>query len=428
MKRIFDYYQAKRNRILYIEVLKETVQGDFDEELVLTSKLKSVGSTSSVGELRTTEFSQLQSEKAIEGYRLNLYFSTKDSEVLASWLGMGRTVFVCIVLALSVLKLSSDSETLVLNPLDHMVKKVDRISKNPLEAAEIEEKELHENEELLKKDPKAWVEAKEASSYEPAVLEKIVIKIGVLLAIGFGEAGSRIIAQNIAENSGSVNPMIEGRKMVAIFGFCDIRGFSEVTDALKTDIMPFVNTIADIVHSIVNLHQGAANKNIGEAFLLVWKVPEITGEVSIDSNSPAADPMDNIDQSQAKILADLSVIAFVKVIAAVQKSPALDEFCQKEELLRKVNRDKYKISMGFGLHIGWAIEGAIGSKFKIDASYLSPNVNMSARLEAATRQFGVHILISGVLVEFVSPKIRSFLRHIDTVTVKGSIQPVGRPR
>jgi len=36
--------------------------------------------------------------------------------------------------------------------------------------------------------------------------------------------------------------------------------------------------------------------------------------------------------------------------------------------------------MGFGLHLGWAIEGAIGSHYKFDASYLSPNVNMAARL------------------------------------------------
>ncbi len=50
--------------------------------------------------------------------------------------------------------------------------------------------------------------------------------------------------------------------------------------------------------------------------------------------------------------------------------------------------------MGFGLHVGWAIEGAIGSEYKIDASYLSPNVNMASRLEAATKQFGVNFLIS----------------------------------
>ena len=45
----------------------------------------------------------------------------------------------------------------------------------------------------------------------------------------------------------------------------------------------------------------------------------------------------------------------------------------------------YSVKMGFGLHAGWSIEGAIGSFFKIDASYLSPNVNMASRLEAATK-------------------------------------------
>ena len=41
--------------------------------------------------------------------------------------------------------------------------------------------------------------------------------------------------------------------------------------------------------------------------------------------------------------------------------------------------------MGFGLHVGWAIEGPIGSEFKIDASYLGPHVNMASRLEGATK-------------------------------------------
>ena len=31
----------------------------------------------------------------------------------------------------------------------------------------------------------------------------------------------------------------------------------------------------------------------------------------------------------------------------------------------------FKVRMGCGLNLGWAIEGALGSKFKIDASYLS---------------------------------------------------------
>lgn len=81
--------------------------------------------------------------------------------------------------------------------------------------------------------------------------------------------------------------------------------------------------------------------------------------------------------------------------------------------------------MGFGLHIGWGIEGAIGSEFKIDASYLSPNVNLAARLEAATKQYGVPLLISHNLEACCSAGMRTLTRKIDIVTVKGSRQPMG---
>ena len=39
---------------------------------------------------------------------------------------------------------------------------------------------------------------------------------------------------------------------------------------------------------------------------------------------------------------------------------------------------------------------AAGSEYKVDASYLSPNVNITSRLEAATKQFGVSMLMSKV--------------------------------
>lgn len=76
--------------------------------------------------------------------------------------------------------------------------------------------------------------------------------------------------------------------------------------------------------------------------------------------------------------------------------------------------------------MGWAIEGAIGSMFKIDASYLSPNVNMASRLEAATKQYGVFHLVSGPFYRLLSNLAQSKMRHLDRVTVKGSIQPVGK--
>jgi hypothetical protein len=104
---------------------------------------------------------------------------------------------------------------------------------------------------------------------ETATLEKLIMKIGALLAVGFGEAGSEIIAANM--QGGEVDPMLPGKKMMAIFGFCDIRNFTDATEVLQQGVMVFVNEIAEIVHGTVDHYSGAANKNIGDAFLLVWK-------------------------------------------------------------------------------------------------------------------------------------------------------------
>jgi len=93
-----------------------------------------------------------------------------------------------------------------------------------------------------------------------------------LLALGFGDAGSEIIALNMSQ-SGDVNPMIPGKKLLAIYGFCDIRNFTDATEVLQEEVMLFVNNIGEIVHRMVDRFLGGANKNIGDAFLLVWKIP-----------------------------------------------------------------------------------------------------------------------------------------------------------
>lgn len=268
-----------------------------------------------------------------------------------------------------------------------MLEKVKRIAKNPLEAAQMEENEALAIEEVNKKaNNNKKDKKKEEATYETTILEKTIIKIGALLALGFGEAGSEIIAQNMSK-SGEVDPMIPGKKIMAIFGFCDIRNFTDATEILQEDVMVFVNEIAEIVHTLVDHFSGAANKNIGDAFLLVWKFPE--NEVKSDPNNPS-----NLVLSESrpvKQIADMSVIAFLKIVAGINLSKKLKKYKEHKGLNERM--PNYCVRMGFGLHVGWAIEGAIGSEFKIDASYLSPNVNMASRLEAATKQFGVPILV-----------------------------------
>lgn len=180
--------------------------------------------------------------------------------------------------------------------------------------------------------------------------------------------------------------MLKGKKVFAIFGFCDIRNFNDTTDILKNGVMQYVNDIAKIVHNIADLHYGAANKNIGEAFLLVWKIPD--RDVILDEE-------DNLKIKKGwktTILTELAVISLVKMISKISKSRRLSLYRENKALSDRMGGE-FRVTLGFGLHMGWAIEGAIGSKFKIDASYLSPNVNMAARLQAATKQFGVSILL-----------------------------------
>ena len=83
-----------------------------------------------------------------------------------------------------------------------------------------------------------------------------------------------------------------------------------------------------------------------------------------------------------------------------------------------------QVKLNFGLHFGWAIEGALGSKLKVDATYLSPNVNLASRLEAATHQFGTSFLMSGEFVQNLSAPVKSLCRNVDVITAKGSEFPM----
>jgi len=236
---------------------------------------------------------------------------------------------------------------------------------------------------------------------ETDVLEKTIIKLGGLCALGFGEAGSLIIASNMkGGQSAEITAMVPGRRVNAIFGFCDIRNFTDATEILQDAVMLFVNQIAEIMHTLVDEHRGAPNKNIGDAFLIVWRMDE------------------DLSEWQEQRMADLAILCFVRVIAACGRSPVL---ASQTQLLRK-HLPNYNMKIGYGMHLGWAIEGAIGSEFKIDASYLSPNVNVSSKLEGATKTYGVSILMSDALVQSTTENITALCRKIDHVIIPGQWQ------
>lgn len=86
---------------------------------------------------------------------------------------------------------SKDANDLALRPIERMIEKVNKIAKNPNLAIELK----------LAKD--------NAETNETVKIENAVIKIGILLALGFGDAGSEIIGSNMSK-SGDVDPMLPG--------------------------------------------------------------------------------------------------------------------------------------------------------------------------------------------------------------------------
>jgi len=65
---------------------------------------------------------------------------------------------------------------------------------------------------------------------------------------------------------------------------------------LEKDVMIFVNEISKVVHKEVDLFLGAANKNIGDAFLLTWKIP--FDEVNYNELTNDLELMDTIGVTQ----------------------------------------------------------------------------------------------------------------------------------
>lgn len=359
---------------------------------------------------------------------VQIYHSIKQEAQLSGLLNIFKTLYIMAIIVIGAVVFESDSKNLVLDPLEIMIEIVELVEQDPIMAKNVESLKsgiknqmMNNNNDQDKKKKNGKDRMKENKDrYEIKMIENSIVKISSLLAICFGDAGGDIIKQNI-EKGKDFNPMTEGKKKHAIFGFCDIRQFPYVNDALQERTMIFVNQISEIVHSSIDRFSGATNKNIGDAYLSAWRFKKIT---EVDGKKITKEIPNDVSNPEAQSIADQAVLGFLQIIIKINSDIDILNYKKDEAIMKHHHLKNYKVKMGFGLHLGWAIEGAIGSTYKMDASYLSPNVNISARLEAATKQYGVYILISGELYDLCSSRIKKICRLIDIVAVKGSIKPI----
>jgi len=393
--------------------------------------------TSSTEDLRKSDIEMYFVGNATWQARSLAIISTKSMNQTHAVNAMLMTVFSVFVIILWAWSFRRDHQKLVIAPVTRMVDTLQEMALDPRRAVE-----------------RAGMDNKIGSqASEMEVIETCIGRFGGLLKVGFGEAGMSIIARNLGQES--FDPVVPGRIVKAVFGFCDIRNFTDCCEVFKKDTMIFTNCVAHIVHGLVEQSGGCVNKNIGDAFLSVWKLKEIgkdeqfqrvptesegvqttsfnnenKSEAGSEAGTPSAS-VRRVNRSQSRFVHHLTgaentceetLRAFLRMNEQIKVSDSIKEFSQDARLQRKL--PGYIVRMGSGLHLGWAIEGAVGSAHKVDATYLSPHVNMASRLEAATKQYGVNILMSNSLVDSFGMEMRSECRPIDKVTVKGSEEPL----
>jgi hypothetical protein len=249
----------------------------------------------------------------------------------------------------------------------------------------------------------------------------------------------------------------------ALFAFAAINGYDHALKCLGGDVVILINDVAAVLHGEVFRwgfgDSGQCNKNLGAAFLMVFRiglVKEVVEKLHEATNvvfatavhkktarkklkpGTAASQWGKISKHRANqdsaitnamqlslqslpgisTFTDRAVIGMLKSFAGIHRDNKLRSWSRDFRLSAGVGA--FSVDMIFGMDAGWAVEGAVGSEYKIDATYLSPHVNMASRMMSACKQYGVTILLSEAVQELMSDVARTKLRNIDRVTVKGS--------
>ncbi|MFN3697512.1 MAG: adenylate/guanylate cyclase domain-containing protein [Pseudobdellovibrio sp.] len=198
---------------------------------------------------------------------------------------------------------------------------------------------------------------------------------------------------SITENLLSQEISVGGtRKDVTVF-FSDIRGFTKFSEGHSPEeVVSMLNEYFEVMVKIINDHGGVVDKFIGDAIMAVWGVP-----------SPGPHDTENA------------------LSACLKMREALHELNRS-----RANRGLSEIHIGMGLHAGAAISGTIGSEQRMEFTVIGDTVNVTSRIESATKNFEVDLLISDeVFRRLESEQDKKFKFHLaGDIEVKGKSLPL----
>jgi adenylate cyclase len=174
------------------------------------------------------------------------------------------------------------------------------------------------------------------------------------------------------------------------FLFCDIRGFTPISEQYKTDpqgLTQLINKFLTPMTNIIMEHKGTIDKYMGDCIMAFWNAPlEVNGH------------------EQKAVLAAQDMVNGVR---------RLNEELSKDNLL--------PINIGIGINTGACVVGNMGSDQRFDYSVLGDAVNLGSRLEGQSKSYGVITVIGEETARSVT---EVQMVELDLIAVKGKDVPV----
>jgi class 3 adenylate cyclase/CHASE2 domain-containing sensor protein len=200
------------------------------------------------------------------------------------------------------------------------------------------------------------------------------------------------VASMVMNQGDSFDQALRGENKAVSVLFSDIRGFTSLSESRTPEML--VAQLNEYFMQMVDrvLGQGGTlQKFIGDAIMAVWG----------DTHSMGV----NVDCLGA-------------VRAALKMRVALQELNAGWE----PNPDREELHIGVGINHGHVVVGELGHPQRMEFTCLGDGVNLAARLESATKQFGVDILVASEAEKLTRDQI--VYRRVDLAVFKGKTQPI----
>jgi len=183
-----------------------------------------------------------------------------------------------------------------------------------------------------------------------------------------------------------------GEKRVMSIMFCDVRGFTAISEALKTKpekLTEVINILLTYLSKDILDCKGTIDKYMGDCIMAFWNAPLINENHPRDAVEAAKKMMLTMD----------------KVNKEIQKSGDID----------------FDLKIGIGIGTGECVVGNMGSDQRFDYTVLGDVVNLSSRLEGQTKAYGVTTIISSNTFS----RLRDIenIIELDRIQVKGKTEP-----